>query len=143
MEMAVRSMETVETAMETNGDGSEGASPSRQGAGTETSVPPKFIVGGGGAAELFWKFRRLSLGFTVGRLFIGEGALSGGDQGGHTMGGHGQGLGRAPCCVGSPCPPSGSRSVFGTLPRKIRLLELVSFNSENISCVAFLKHKTS
>jgi hypothetical protein len=39
MEMAVRSMEMVETAMETNGDGSGGTSPSRQGAGLETSVP--------------------------------------------------------------------------------------------------------
>jgi hypothetical protein len=27
------------------------------------------------------------------------------------------------------------------LPGKIRLQELVSSNSENISCVAFLKHK--
>jgi hypothetical protein len=39
MEMAVRSMEMAETAMETDGDGSGGTSPSRQGAGTETSVP--------------------------------------------------------------------------------------------------------
>jgi hypothetical protein len=39
MEMVVRSMETVETAMETDGDGSGGTSPSRQGAGTEISVP--------------------------------------------------------------------------------------------------------
>jgi hypothetical protein len=39
MEMAVRSMETVETAMETDGDGSGDTSPSRQGTGTETSVP--------------------------------------------------------------------------------------------------------
>jgi hypothetical protein len=39
MEMAVRSMETAETAMETDGDGSGGTFPSRQGAGTETSVP--------------------------------------------------------------------------------------------------------
>jgi hypothetical protein len=39
MEMAVRSMETVETVMETDGDGSRGTSPSRQGAGTETSIP--------------------------------------------------------------------------------------------------------
>jgi hypothetical protein len=38
MEMAVRSMETAETAMETDGDGSGGTSPSRQGAGTETSI---------------------------------------------------------------------------------------------------------
>jgi hypothetical protein len=39
MEMAVRSMETAETAMETDGDGSGGTFPSRQGAGTETFVP--------------------------------------------------------------------------------------------------------
>jgi hypothetical protein len=32
-------METAETAVETNGDGSGGTSPSRQGARTKTSVP--------------------------------------------------------------------------------------------------------
>jgi hypothetical protein len=48
-----------------------------------------------------------------------------------------------PCCVGGLWPSSGSRSVFGTLQGKIRLLELVSSNSENIFCVAFLKHKNS
>jgi hypothetical protein len=50
---------------------------------------------------------------------------------------------RPPCCVGSPWPPSGSRLVFGPLPGKIGVLKLVSSNSENISCVAFLKHKTA
>jgi hypothetical protein len=39
MEMAVRSVEMAETAMETDGDGSGGTSPSRQDAGIETSVP--------------------------------------------------------------------------------------------------------
>jgi hypothetical protein len=39
MEMAVRSMETAETVMEIDGDGSGGTSLSRQGAGTETIVP--------------------------------------------------------------------------------------------------------
>jgi hypothetical protein len=38
MEMAMRSMETAETTMETDGDGPGGTSLSRQGAGTETSV---------------------------------------------------------------------------------------------------------
>jgi hypothetical protein len=33
------SMETAETVIETDGDGSRGTSPSRQGARTETSVP--------------------------------------------------------------------------------------------------------
>jgi hypothetical protein len=39
MEMVVRLMETAETVMETDGDGSGGTFPSRQGAGIETSVP--------------------------------------------------------------------------------------------------------
>jgi hypothetical protein len=42
-------METAETAMETDGDGSGGTSPSRQDAGTETSVPRNSSVA---AAEL-------------------------------------------------------------------------------------------
>jgi hypothetical protein len=42
-----------------------------------------------------------------------------------------------------PWPPSGSRSVFDPLPGKIGVLELVSSNFENISCLAFLKHKNS
>jgi hypothetical protein len=33
--------------------------------------------------------------------------------------------------------------VFGPLPGKIGVLELVLSNSKNISCVAFLKHKNS
>jgi hypothetical protein len=36
------------------------------------------------------------LGFSVERLFIGEGVSSGVDQGGLATGGRGQGLGRAP-----------------------------------------------
>jgi hypothetical protein len=48
-----------------------------------------------------------------------------------------------PWCEVGPWPPFGSLSVLLKLPGKIRLLELVSFNSENISCVAFLKHKNS
>jgi hypothetical protein len=42
------------------------------------------------------------LGFSVGRLFIGKGASSGGDQGGLTTGGRGHGLGRAPSWLGWP-----------------------------------------
>jgi hypothetical protein len=45
------------------------------------------------------------LGFSVSRLFIGKGASSGGDQGGHTIGGHDQGLGRAPLLCGQPLAP--------------------------------------
>jgi hypothetical protein len=45
------------------------------------------------------------LGFSVGRLLIGEGASSGGDQGGLTIGGRGQGLGHAPSWCGQPLAP--------------------------------------
>jgi hypothetical protein len=44
-------------------------------------------------------------------------------------------------CEGGLWPPSGSLLVFGKLPGKIRLQELVSSNPENISCVSLLKQK--
>jgi hypothetical protein len=59
MEMAVRSMETVETAMETDGDGSGGHFPVPAGCRNRDFCPPKFGFDGGGAAELFWKFHPL------------------------------------------------------------------------------------
>jgi hypothetical protein len=40
-------------------------------------------------------------------------------------------------------PPFGSLSVLVLHPGKIGVLVFVSSNSENISCVAFLKHKNS
>jgi hypothetical protein len=55
MEMAVRSMEMVETAMETDGDGSEGTSPSRQGARTKTSVPRNLASTAAALRNSFWK----------------------------------------------------------------------------------------
>jgi hypothetical protein len=56
----------------------------------------------------------IALGFSVGRLLIGKWASSGVDQGGHTMGGHGQGLGRAPLLCGQPLAPL--RLPFGPRP---------------------------
>jgi hypothetical protein len=88
MKMAVRSMETAETAMETDGDGSGGTSPSQQGAGTETSVPQICLRRRRRCGTVLRKTPIL-LGFFVGRLLIGKGALSGGDQGGLTIGGRG------------------------------------------------------
>jgi hypothetical protein len=96
-----------------------------------------------------WSYGTLSgnllivLGFSVGRLLIGEGASSGVDQGGLTTGGCGQRLGRAPCCVTSLWPLSGSHLVLILRPGKIGVSEHVSSNSKNISCVAFLKNKNS
>jgi hypothetical protein len=51
--------------------------------------------------------------------------------------------GKLPTPLGFSGPPSGSLSVLVLRPGKIGVLELVSSNSENISCVAFLKHKNS
>jgi hypothetical protein len=45
--------------------------------------------------------------------------------------------------VGSWWPLSFSPSDLWKLSGKIRLQELVSSNSENISCVSLLKHKTA
>jgi hypothetical protein len=55
-------METAEMAMETDGDGSGGTSPSRQGAGTETSVPRNSSVA---AAELWNSFWKIANSFRV------------------------------------------------------------------------------
>jgi hypothetical protein len=46
-------------------------------------------------------------------------------------------------CVGPLWPPSYSPSDLWKLSGKIRLEELVSSNSENISYVSLLKHKNS
>jgi hypothetical protein len=54
--MAVRSMETAETAMETDGDGSGDNSQSRQGAGTENSVPRNSSAVAAELRNSFWKF---------------------------------------------------------------------------------------
>jgi hypothetical protein len=55
MEMAVRSMETAETTMETDGDGSGGTSLSQQGARTETSVPQNSSAVAAELRNYFWK----------------------------------------------------------------------------------------
>jgi hypothetical protein len=55
MEMVVRSMETAEMVMETDGDGSGGTSPSRQGAGIETSVRRNSSAAAAVLRNSFWK----------------------------------------------------------------------------------------
>jgi hypothetical protein len=80
----------------------------------------------------------IPLGFSISRLLIGEGASSGGDQGGHTMGGRGQGLGRAPLLCGQPLAPlrlsfglrysSGKNKTSGTCFVQFREYFLCSFS---------------
>jgi hypothetical protein len=95
MEMAVRSMETAEMAMETDGDDSGGTSPSRQGAGIETSVPRNSLVA---TAELQNSFPKIADCFRVFRpeaSYRRRGVVRSG-PGGLTTGGCDQGLGHAP-----------------------------------------------
>jgi hypothetical protein len=51
----VRSMETAETVMETDGDGSGGTSPSRQDAGTETSISQNLSTVAAELRNSLWK----------------------------------------------------------------------------------------
>jgi hypothetical protein len=76
------------------------------------------------------------LGFSRRGDFIGEWASSGGGPGALTISGRGQGLGRA------PGPPL-SHFVLLEASVKIGGSAFVLSNSENISCVTFLKHKNS
>jgi hypothetical protein len=59
------------------------------------------------------------------------------------VGGATRGWAMPPHCEAGPWPPSSSLSVLVLRSGKIGVLELVSSNSENISYVAFLKHKNS
>jgi hypothetical protein len=84
-----------------------------------------------------------SLGFSHREVFIGEEAAFEVDQGAHTTGQRGPGVGCAPGGVAALWSGSVSSSVFWKLHEISRRLALVSSNSENISYVTFLKHKNS
>jgi hypothetical protein len=59
------------------------------------------------------------------------------------MGGRGMGLGRAPLWCGWPLAPL--HLIFGLCEASVKIggSAFVLSNSENISCVTFLKHKNS
>jgi hypothetical protein len=84
-----------------------------------------------------------SLGFSRRGVFIGEGATSEVDQGAHTTRGAGQPQAVPPYGVATLWLGSVSSSVFWKLREISGRLALVLSNSENISCVEFLKHKNS
>jgi hypothetical protein len=75
--------------------------------------------------------------------FIGERAASGGGLGGLTTWWCGQGLGSATLWSGWPLAPL--RLIFGLRKASVKIegSAFVLSNSENISYVAFLKHKNS
>jgi hypothetical protein len=69
--------------------------------------------------------------------------VSGGGPGGPTTWWRDQGLGRATPWCGWPLAPLCLCFGLRLMSGKIGTLAFVSSNSENISCVAFLKHKNN
>jgi hypothetical protein len=95
------------------------------------------------ACSMFQEKAIRPLGFSRRGEYIGERAASGGGLGGLTPWWHGPGVGRATLGCGEPLAPL--CLIFGLCDASGRIegLAFVSSNSENISCVAFLKHKNS
>jgi hypothetical protein len=85
MEMVVRSMETAETAMET----APGALPRPSRVLEQRLLFPEICLRWWRRCRTILGKTPIDLGFSVGRLFIGEGASSGVDQGGLTTRGRG------------------------------------------------------
>jgi hypothetical protein len=83
------------------------------------------------------------LGFSHRGEYIGKRAASGGGPSGLTTWWRGQELGRATLWCGWPL--ASLRLIFGLREASLKIggLAFVSSNSENISYVAFLKHKNS
>jgi hypothetical protein len=107
------------------------------------SGPSRSRVNDGGG--LWCVSRKLigCLGFSHRGVFIGEGAALEVDQGALTIGRRGQGLDHAPWWWGWPLAPL--RLLFGLLEASLNIGMFGFFlsNSENISCVTFLKHKNN
>ena len=106
--MAVRSMETAETVMETDGDGSGGTSPSRQGAGTETSVPRNSSVAAAELRNSFWKIAESFRVFRPEASYRRRGDVRGGPRPPHTRVARPGPGPRQPCVrvASSPSPSS-------------------------------------
>jgi hypothetical protein len=125
-----------------DGDGFEGTSLSQQGARTETSVPRNLSVAAAELRDFFWKIAGRS------RVFASEGTYR---QKGSVRGGPGPPHHRVVrpgvhprhplmwWVTGPPLALLWSSSTSG----KNRRSGFVSPNSENISCVTFLKNKNN
>jgi hypothetical protein len=82
-----------------------GDSPLRQGAGKSFWTLPIFGSMAAADRDVFWKSDWVLRFFSVGGVFIGEGASSGVGRGALTHRGRGQGLGRAALLCGALVAP--------------------------------------
>ena len=124
-----------------DGDGSGGTSPSRQGAGTETSVPRNLSAMAAALRMFLWNMTDPSRFMRRGQ-YIGERA-SEGTRGAHTIRWRARRWARATLWCGHLVAPL--RLPFGLRVRDeiVRSLLFVPSNSENISLSTFLKRKNS
>jgi hypothetical protein len=98
------------------------------------------IDGGGGLQYVSWKIDRV-FRFSRRGEYIGGRATLGGGPGSPPPGAAGHGLAAPPYGVAGPWLPSISALDSVSCQEKKGTSAFVSSNSENISCVAFLKHK--
>jgi hypothetical protein len=125
------------------GEGLRQGFPSLAGCREELLDPPDLASTMAAACSMFQGKLIGSLGFFRRGEYIGGWAASGGGPGGLTLWWHGQGLGRTTLGCGWPLAPLRLIFELRDASGKIAGLAFVSSNSENISCVAFLKHKNS
>jgi hypothetical protein len=125
------------------GEGLQQGFPSPAGYREELLDPPDLASMTAAAYSMFRGKTIRPLCFSHRGEFIGERAVSGAGPGDLTMWWHGQGLGRATPWCGWPLAPL--RLIFGLREALVKIggSVFISSNSENISCVTFLKHKNN
>jgi hypothetical protein len=125
-----------------DGDGSGGNFPSRQGAGTKTSVPRNWSSMAAALQNFSWMEAGRFRVFAMEGIYRRKGDVRGWPRSPHLM---------VPW-PGGPAPPHGvaaswPSSVYALdsvfVSGKIGGLAFVSSNSESISCITFLKYKNS
>jgi hypothetical protein len=139
MKMAVKSMEMAVESMEM----ALGAIPCPDRVPEQRLLSPEIALRRRQRCRTLSGKTLIDLGFLHWRLYIGGGAMSEGTQGPHTTGLRGQGAPAPPPGVVASWPLSVSALDSLSCWEKIGTLGFVSSNSENISCVNFLKHKTA
>jgi hypothetical protein len=133
MEMVVESMESMEMAL--------GALPRPARVLEQRLLSPEIGLRQRRRCGTLLGKMPINLGFSLRRLYIGEWAMSEGGQGPHTIGWRALGVTRATRWCGGPLAPLRLSFVLCLVLGKIGGSGFVSSNSENISCVTFLKHK--